>query len=180
MTGRSSPTDAATRMADALRPFQQRETGGDMPGRPQTGIHARILIDRSPTMAVWRDDLDAFARALIGLGAFRSVQIGDLPAAAEAQAWAASPGTIATAGAGGTDVHRVLILVSDCAAPGGAVRRGGRVCTPSCTAPPQHSSIPCPRNSGATSGSICRPSASKRPRHQRRATPTSSSSRRPS
>ncbi|MFD9359482.1 TIR-like protein FxsC [Streptomyces sp. NPDC060031] len=102
MTDRPALPDATARLVDALRPFQRHWAAGHGE-RPR--VHAEVLVDRSPTMAVWRDDLDVFGRALIGLGAFRSVQIGDLPSAAGPAAWPAA----------GPAADRLLILVSDCA-----------------------------------------------------------------
>ncbi|MFD9336844.1 TIR-like protein FxsC [Streptomyces sp. NPDC060028] len=102
MTDQPALPDATVRLVNALRPFQRHGAAGD---GERPGVHAEVLVDRSPTMAVWRDDLDVFGRALIGLGAFRSVRIGDLPSAGGPAAWPAA----------GAAADRLLILVSDCA-----------------------------------------------------------------
>lgn len=102
MSGSGRRTHASDWMVDALWSFRHDGDGGGL-GR----IPAQVLIDRSPTMALWRSDLALLVRALQRLRAFRTVRVGDLPSA-----W--SPGGRLSAG---PPENQLLILVSDCSSP---------------------------------------------------------------
>ncbi|MEV7521410.1 TIR-like protein FxsC [Streptomyces sp. NPDC091371] len=98
------PVTAADRLARALLPFRDQWIGGDAV-YPRLG--ARILVDGSRTMSVWRGDLDAFIRSLTRLRAFHEVRTGRLH----------SVGILETRLPGGPAGDRLVLLVSDCASP---------------------------------------------------------------
>ncbi|MFB6615463.1 TIR-like protein FxsC [Streptomyces sp. NPDC056367] len=104
MSGEGRRYGADRWIRDALRPFRDQWYDSDL-----RRFHAQLLVDRSPTMAVWRKDIDILTRALNDLRAFR-VRTGDLPGIGDGEAWS-PPGPVPPS------EDRMLILVSDCASP---------------------------------------------------------------
>ncbi|WP_051695906.1 NaeI family type II restriction endonuclease [Streptomyces sp. NRRL S-244] len=90
---------------------------------PERWFDLVLVVDRSPSMQVWKDTVGAFAGVLDRLGAFRTLQIRDLtfdgPAGAalrDGQGRPTPPGRLRS-----PDGRRLVVVVSDCTA--GAWRR---------------------------------------------------------
>ncbi|WP_314246771.1 TIR-like protein FxsC [Streptomyces sp. DSM 40907] len=87
---------------------------------PERWFDATVVLDRSPTMAVWGDTVDELLKVLATTGAFRTLRVR------EVDAWEAEPGAARAAdgrrpgGGGRTARQRRLVLVfSDCVAGAG-------------------------------------------------------------
>ncbi|MFJ2225734.1 SAV_2336 N-terminal domain-related protein [Streptomyces anulatus] len=86
---------------------------------PERWFDLVLVVDRSPSMQVWRETVSAFAGLLDRLGAFRTLQVRDLTVDPEdgvgltdRQGLPTSTGQL-----GSPDGRRLIVVVSDCAAP---------------------------------------------------------------
>jgi hypothetical protein len=86
---------------------------------PERWFDLVLVVDRSASMQVWRETVDAFAGLLDRLGAFRTLQVLDLTVApdpgvelGDRQGRPFSAGRL-----GSPDGRRLVVVVSDCAAP---------------------------------------------------------------
>lgn len=85
---------------------------------PERWFDLVLVIDRSPSMQVWRETVDAFAGLLDRLGAFRTLQVRDLVLHSDSgieltdrQGKPTSAGQL-----GSPDGRRLIMVVSDCTA----------------------------------------------------------------
>ncbi|MGX5211104.1 SAV_2336 N-terminal domain-related protein [Streptomyces violaceus] len=85
---------------------------------PERWFDLVLVIDRSPSMQVWRETVDAFAGLLDRLGAFRTLQVRDLVLHSDSgieltdrQGKQTSAGQL-----GSPDGRRLIMVVSDCTA----------------------------------------------------------------
>ncbi|WP_317454011.1 SAV_2336 N-terminal domain-related protein [Streptomyces sp. TRM68416] len=86
---------------------------------PERWFDVVVVVDRSPSMQVWRETVDAFTGLLDELGAFRTLQARDLrfspdgePALTDRQGLPVASGHLGSPGG-----RRLVVVVSDCAAP---------------------------------------------------------------
>ncbi|SFF65888.1 Z1 domain-containing protein [Streptomyces mirabilis] len=86
---------------------------------PERWFDLVLVVDRSPSMQVWRETVGAFAGLLDRLGAFRTLQVRDLTVdpddgvgLTDRQGLPTSTGQL-----GSPDGRRLILVVSDCAAP---------------------------------------------------------------
>ncbi|UED86769.1 Z1 domain-containing protein [Streptomyces profundus] len=84
---------------------------------PERWFDLVVVVDRSPSMLVWRETIDAFTAVLDQLGAFRTLQIRDLTLDADGEATlrdgqgrAGNPGQLRS-----PTGRRLVLVVSDCA-----------------------------------------------------------------
>ncbi|GGN48137.1 hypothetical protein GCM10011579_000500 [Streptomyces albiflavescens] len=86
---------------------------------PERWFDLVLVVDRSPAMRVWRETVADFTVVLDRLGAFRTLQVRGLdlgdrgPELRDGQGRLMSPGQLRA-----PDGRRLLVVVSDCAAPG--------------------------------------------------------------
>ncbi|WP_432104192.1 SAV_2336 N-terminal domain-related protein [Streptomyces sp. bgisy091] len=83
---------------------------------PERWFDLMLVVDRSPSMQVWRETVDALTGLLDRLGAFRTLQVRDLGLDSgieltDRQGQPTSPGQL-----GSPDGRRLVIVVSDCTA----------------------------------------------------------------
>ncbi|MDI1458889.1 SAV_2336 N-terminal domain-related protein [Streptomyces sp. ATE26] len=136
--GRDLPR--ATELRRALRPFKRRYPRGKRSAldldatvrdfrrsgelapvfspSPEPWFELLLVIDTSPSMAVWNNTNTEFATLLAGLGAFRRVRTWGLwpsndPTVTDHQGRPIAPGQ-----ASSSDGRRLVIVLSDCVAPG--------------------------------------------------------------
>ncbi|MYV52050.1 NaeI family type II restriction endonuclease [Streptomyces sp. SID3212] len=86
---------------------------------PERWFDLVLVVDRSPAMRVWRETIADFTAVLDRLGAFRTLQVRDLtfdgdhrPELRGAQGALTSHGQLRS-----PDARRLVVVVSDCAAP---------------------------------------------------------------
>ncbi|MET9480269.1 NaeI family type II restriction endonuclease [Streptomyces sp. NPDC006638] len=86
---------------------------------PERWFDLVLVVDRSPAMRVWRETITDFTAVLDRLGAFRTLQVRDLtfdgyhrPELRGAQGALTSYGQLRS-----PDARRLVVVVSDCAAP---------------------------------------------------------------
>lgn len=86
---------------------------------PERWFDLTLVVDRSPSMQVWRDTIDSFARVLGGLGAFRTLQPRDLRfrSGPEIELTDRRGQSVAADRLGSSDGRRLVIVITDCAAP---------------------------------------------------------------
>ncbi|MGW6204402.1 SAV_2336 N-terminal domain-related protein [Streptomyces sp. NPDC055089] len=136
--GRDLPR--AMELRRALRPFMRRyprgrrstlDLGATLRGYRRTGeltpvfspapepwFELLLVVDTSASMAVWKNTNAEFAGLLAGLGAFRrvrtwSVRPGPAPVVTDHQGRPVAPGQT-----GAADGRRLVLVLSDCVAPG--------------------------------------------------------------
>ncbi|MCZ4602651.1 SAV_2336 N-terminal domain-related protein [Streptomyces sp. Lzd4kr] len=136
--GRDLPR--ALELSRALRPFKRRyaqgrrltldldatvrdyrRTGELIPmlgPTPEPWFELLLVVDTSPTMAVWQNTNREFASLLAGLGAFRRVRTWSLrpgldPVVTDHQDRRVAPGQAVSA-----DGRRLVLVLTDCVAPG--------------------------------------------------------------
>ncbi|MFS8200049.1 SAV_2336 N-terminal domain-related protein [Streptomyces sp. CWNU-52B] len=136
--GRDLPR--ALELRRALRPFKRRHPRGRrseldldatvrdyrrtgeltpvLSPAPEPWFDVLLVIDASPSMAVWDNTNAEFAALLAGLGAFRSVRTWRLspgadPVLTDHQGRRVAPGQAVSA-----DGRRLVLVLSDCVAPG--------------------------------------------------------------
>ncbi|MFC8834248.1 TIR-like protein FxsC [Streptomyces griseoincarnatus] len=86
---------------------------------PERWFGLVLVVDRSPAMRVWRETVDDFRAVLDRLGAFRSLQVRELgfggegPELRDGLGRLTGPDELRSA-----DARRLVVVVSDCAAPG--------------------------------------------------------------
>lgn len=87
---------------------------------PERWFDLVLVVDRSPAMRVWRETIADFTAILDRLGAFRTLQVRDLGFGddgglelLDGQGRLMSPGQLRS-----PDGRRLVVVVSDCAAPG--------------------------------------------------------------
>ncbi|MEU3937221.1 SAV_2336 N-terminal domain-related protein [Streptomyces sp. NPDC029044] len=85
---------------------------------PEPWFELLLVVDASPTMAVWQNTIAEFTTLLAGLGAFRRVRAWSLrpgpdPVVTDHQGRPVAPGQAVSA-----DGRRLVVVVSDCVAPG--------------------------------------------------------------
>ncbi|MEV7339784.1 SAV_2336 N-terminal domain-related protein [Streptomyces sp. NPDC093544] len=85
---------------------------------PEPWFELLLVIDASPSMAVWRNTNAEFATLLAGLGAFRRVRTwslrpGSAPEVTDHQDRRVAPGQAVS-----SDGRRLVLVLSDCVAPG--------------------------------------------------------------
>ncbi|WP_411770927.1 SAV_2336 N-terminal domain-related protein [Streptomyces gramineus] len=85
---------------------------------PEPWFELLLIVDASPTMAVWQNTNSEFATLLAGLGAFRRVRTWSLrpgtdPVVTDHQDRRVAPGQAVSA-----DGRRLVLVLSDCVAPG--------------------------------------------------------------
>ncbi|MGW1976973.1 SAV_2336 N-terminal domain-related protein [Streptomyces sp. NPDC001889] len=128
------------RLARALRPFSLRWTQGPrrvldlaatvrhslragellpvLGPAPEPWFDVLLVVDDSPSMAVWADTVAEFTSLLAGLGTFRRVDTvrllpGDEPRVVDRAGRTVAPGRVAAPGG-----RRLVLVVSDCTAGG--------------------------------------------------------------
>ncbi|MEU5340263.1 SAV_2336 N-terminal domain-related protein [Streptomyces sp. NPDC020766] len=136
--GRDLPR--AMELRRALRPFKRRYSQGRrseldldatvrdyrrtgeltpvMGPSPEPWFEVLLVVDASPTMAVWQNTNAEFATLLAGLGAFRRVRTwslrpGPTPVVTDHQDRRVAPGQAVS-----SDGRRLVLVLSDCVAPG--------------------------------------------------------------
>ncbi|MFI1486141.1 SAV_2336 N-terminal domain-related protein [Streptomyces sp. NPDC020747] len=136
--GRDLPR--AMELRRALRPFKRRYSQGRrseldldatvrdyrrtgeltpvMGPSPEPWFEVLLVVDASPTMAVWQNTNAEFATLLAGLGAFRRVRTwslrpGSTPVVTDHQDRRVAPGQAVS-----SDGRRLVLVLSDCVAPG--------------------------------------------------------------
>ncbi len=136
--GRDLPR--ALELRRALRPFKRRHPRGRRPEldldatvrdyrrtgeltpvltpAPELWFELLLVIDASPSMAVWKNTNAEFATLLAGLGAFRGVRTwslrpGPVPVVTDHQDRRVAPGQAVS-----SDGRRLVLVLSDCVAPG--------------------------------------------------------------
>jgi hypothetical protein len=85
---------------------------------PEPWFELLLVVDASPTMAVWQNTNAEFATLLAGLGAFRNVRTWSLrpgpdPVVTDHQGRRVAPGQAVS-----SDGRRLVLVLSDCVAPG--------------------------------------------------------------
>ncbi|MER5459757.1 NaeI family type II restriction endonuclease [Streptomyces sp. NPDC002668] len=86
---------------------------------PERWFDLVLVVDRSPAMQVWQETIADFAAVLDRLGAFRTLQVrylgfgDDGPELRDANGRLTGPGQLRA-----PDARRLVVAVSDCAAPG--------------------------------------------------------------
>uniref|UniRef100_A0AAU2JLV9 TIR-like protein FxsC n=1 Tax=Streptomyces sp. NBC_00049 TaxID=2903617 RepID=A0AAU2JLV9_9ACTN len=87
---------------------------------PERWFDLTVVLDRSPTMAVWRDTVDEFLKVLATTGAFRTLRVR------EVDAWEAEPGGRGAdgrrprgAGSPGAQQRRLVLVFTDCVSGAG-------------------------------------------------------------
>ncbi|MFK4226636.1 NaeI family type II restriction endonuclease [Streptomyces sp. NPDC019890] len=86
---------------------------------PERWFDLVLVVDRSPAMQVWQETIADFTAVLDRLGAFRTLQVRDLgfgeegPELRDGQGRLTGPGQLRS-----PDGRRLVVAVSDCAAPG--------------------------------------------------------------
>ncbi|MEV0170504.1 SAV_2336 N-terminal domain-related protein [Streptomyces sp. NPDC050803] len=84
---------------------------------PERWFDLVLVVDDSPSMQVWRETVSAFTDVLDRLGAFRTLQVRHLRPDSGSEL-TNSQGRSASAGQlGSPDGRRLVVVVSDCAAP---------------------------------------------------------------
>ncbi|WTE73775.1 TIR-like protein FxsC [Streptomyces sp. NBC_01615] len=141
-TERASGLPLPLEVTRALRPWKRRWRQGRRPAldvdatvddyarsgellpvftpAPERWFDLVLVVDRSPAMQVWRESVADFTAILDRLGAFRTLQVRSLGFAADGrpelrngQGRLMSPGQLKS-----PDARRLVVTVSDCAAPG--------------------------------------------------------------
>ncbi|MFD4657111.1 SAV_2336 N-terminal domain-related protein [Kitasatospora sp. NPDC058444] len=137
-TGRALPH--ALELGRALRPFKRRyrrgtrrtldldatvrayaDSGELVPvftPAPEPWFEAVVVVDTHPTMEVWRETVDEFTSLLAGLGAFRLVRSLRLTVGPDPRVTDPRGHARATAGVPAPGGRQLVLVVSDCAAPG--------------------------------------------------------------
>jgi hypothetical protein len=85
---------------------------------PEPWFELLLVVDASPTMAVWENTIAEFTALLAGIGAFRRVRAWSLrpgpdPVVTDHQGRPVAPGQAVSA-----DGRRLVVVLSDCVAPG--------------------------------------------------------------
>ncbi|WP_367320208.1 TIR-like protein FxsC [Streptomyces sp. HUAS ZL42] len=86
---------------------------------PERWFGLVLVVDRSPAMRVWQDLIDDFTAVLNRLGAFRTLQVRELAFGDEGPELRDGLGRLTGPGEPRSpDARRLVVVVSDCAAPG--------------------------------------------------------------
>ncbi|MEU8927812.1 SAV_2336 N-terminal domain-related protein [Kitasatospora sp. NPDC048545] len=137
-TGRALPH--ALELGRALRPFKRRygrgtrrtldldatvrayaDSGELVPvftPAPEPWFEVVVVVDTHPTMEVWRETVDEFTALLAGLGAFRLVRSLRLTVGPEPRVTDLRGRARTSAGVPAPGGRQLVLVVSDCAAPG--------------------------------------------------------------
>ncbi|GAA2994921.1 hypothetical protein GCM10010519_30120 [Streptomyces lactacystinicus] len=137
-TGRALPH--ALELGRALRPFKRRygrgtrrtldldatvrayaDSGELVPvfaPAPEPWFEVVVVVDTHPTMEVWRETVDEFTSLLAGLGAFRRVRSLRLAVGPDPRITDIRGQVRTSAGVPAPGGRQLVLVVSDCAAPG--------------------------------------------------------------
>lgn len=113
--GRRSELDLDATVRDYRRTGELTPVMGPS---PEPWFEVLLVVDASPTMAVWQNTNAEFATLLAGLGAFRRVRTwslrpGPTPVVTDHQDRRVAPGQAVS-----SDGRRLVLVLSDCVAPG--------------------------------------------------------------
>ncbi|MFC8664140.1 SAV_2336 N-terminal domain-related protein [Streptomyces sp. NPDC057199] len=115
LQGRRSELDLDATVRDYRRTGELTPVLGPS---PEPWFELLLVVDASPTMAVWQNTNAEFATLLAGLGAFRRVRTwrlrpGPTPVVTDHQDRRVAPGQAVS-----SDGRRLVLVISDCVAPG--------------------------------------------------------------